>query len=156
MNRNNPVFFAYILAATLFAFPIWAQQVTGEVGSPSATTTIDGKQLPPPDPKFGGVIKEKASESKPWWPPTVVPPKGAPQCAAHHDRRLRFRRTEHVRGRHPDAGTRAGSQRARLPVHAVPFYFAMFADPRSADHRTQPSRGRLWRGRRGGDGVSGL
>ena len=27
---------------------------------------------------FGGVIKEKASESKPWWPPRVVPPKGAP------------------------------------------------------------------------------
>ena len=47
-------------------------------GSPSATTTIDGKQLPPPDPHFGGVIKEKATESKPWWPPTVVPPKGAP------------------------------------------------------------------------------
>ena len=55
-----------------------AQQVTGELGSPSATTTIDGKQLPPPDPKFGGVIKEKASESKAWWPPRVVPPKGAP------------------------------------------------------------------------------
>jgi hypothetical protein len=55
-----------------------AQQVTGELGSPGATTTIDGKQLPPPDPKFGGVIKEKASESKAWWPPTVVPPKGAP------------------------------------------------------------------------------
>jgi arylsulfatase len=32
----------------------------------------------PPDPKFGGVIKERASESKPWWPPRVVPPKGAP------------------------------------------------------------------------------
>ena len=55
-----------------------AQQVTGELGSPSATTTISGKQLPPPDPKFGGVIKEKASESKAWWPPRVVPPKGAP------------------------------------------------------------------------------
>jgi arylsulfatase len=55
-----------------------AQQVTGELGSPSATTTIDGKQLPPPDPGFGGVIKEKASESKAWWPPRVVPPKGAP------------------------------------------------------------------------------
>src|SRR5882757_1893256 len=53
-------------------------QTTGTPGSPSATTTIDGKQLPPPDPKFGGVIKEKASESKPWWPPRVVPPKGAP------------------------------------------------------------------------------
>ena len=54
-----------------------AQQITGEPGSPTATTTV-GKQLPPPDPAFGGVIKEKASESKPWWPPRVVPPKGAP------------------------------------------------------------------------------
>ncbi|MGA8034290.1 MAG: sulfatase-like hydrolase/transferase, partial [Casimicrobiaceae bacterium] len=55
-----------------------AQQVTGVLGSPSATTTLDGKQLPPPDPKFGGVIQEKASESKAWWAPRVVPPKGAP------------------------------------------------------------------------------
>ena len=55
-----------------------AQQMTGVPGSPGATTTIDGKQLPPPDPKFGGVIKEKASESKAWWAPRVVPPKGAP------------------------------------------------------------------------------
>ena len=55
-----------------------AQQITGEPGSPSATTTITGKQLPPPDPAFGGVIEEKASESKAWWPPRVVPPKGAP------------------------------------------------------------------------------
>ena len=53
-------------------------QTTGEPGSPSATTTISGKQLPPPDPTFGGVIKEKATESKPWWPPTIVPPKKAP------------------------------------------------------------------------------
>jgi arylsulfatase A-like enzyme len=55
-----------------------AQQVKGVPGSPEATTTIDGKQLPPPAPNFGGVIKEKASESTPWWPPRVVPPKGAP------------------------------------------------------------------------------
>ena len=27
---------------------------------------------------FGGVIKESAVDSKPYWPPTVVPPKGAP------------------------------------------------------------------------------
>jgi arylsulfatase len=53
-------------------------QVTGELGSSSATTTISGKQLPPPDPKFGGLIKENAAESKPWWAPRVVPPKGAP------------------------------------------------------------------------------
>ena len=55
-----------------------AQQVTGTLGSASATTTLDGKQLPRPDPSFGGVVQEKASESKPWWAPRVVPPKGAP------------------------------------------------------------------------------
>jgi arylsulfatase A-like enzyme len=55
-----------------------AQQVTGTLGSADATTTIDGKQLPPPPPKFGGVIKQSAKDSKPWWPPRIVPPKGAP------------------------------------------------------------------------------
>src|SRR5882724_5268532 len=55
-----------------------AQQITGTPGSPGATTTIDGKQLPPPDPKFGGVIKDDALQSKPWWAPRVVPPQGAP------------------------------------------------------------------------------
>ena len=55
-----------------------AQQVTGELGSPTATTTIDGRQIPPAPPAFGGVIRDEASESKPWWPPRVVPPRGAP------------------------------------------------------------------------------
>ena len=60
------------------AFAQQAQPTTPPPGSPAATITIPGNQLPPPDPKFGGVIKDKASESKPWWPPRVVPPKGAP------------------------------------------------------------------------------
>ena len=55
-----------------------AQQITGTPGSPGATTTIPGNQLPPPDPRFGGVIKDDALASKPWWAPRVVPPKGAP------------------------------------------------------------------------------
>lgn len=55
-----------------------AQQVTGELGSPSATTSIDGKQLPAPDPKFGGVINNDSLKSKPWWAPRIVPPKDAP------------------------------------------------------------------------------
>ena len=67
-----------LLIALAVTLPAMAQQITGVPGSPSATTTISGKQLPPPDPKFGGVIKEKASESKAYWPPRVVPPKGAP------------------------------------------------------------------------------
>src|SRR5271166_3197612 len=62
----------------LVAPMVHAQQTTGVPGSPSATTTIDGRQLPPPDPKFGGLIKENAADSKPWWAPRVVPPKGAP------------------------------------------------------------------------------
>ena len=67
-----------IILTLVFCVPVSAQQITGILGSPSATTTVSGKELPQPDPKFGGEIKEKASESKPWWPPRVVPPKGAP------------------------------------------------------------------------------
>jgi hypothetical protein len=55
-----------------------AQQINGVAGSPDATMTLSGKQLPPPPMKFGGVIKESYKDSKPWWPPRVVPPKGAP------------------------------------------------------------------------------
>ena len=67
-----------ILLCLSLATGALAQQITGTPGSPSATTTIDGKQLPPEPPKFGGVIKEDATDSKPYWPPSVVPPKGAP------------------------------------------------------------------------------
>src|SRR5450631_3189434 len=67
-----------ILLATILSPEAEAQQINGTPGSPSATTTIDGKQLPPPPIKFGGVINQSAKDSKPWWPPRVVPPKGAP------------------------------------------------------------------------------
>jgi arylsulfatase len=71
--------FAVFAFASLFiASNAVGQQVTGTLGQADATTTIDGKQLPPPPPKFGGAIKETAPESTPWWPPRVVPPKGAP------------------------------------------------------------------------------
>src|SRR5512143_1193061 len=73
-----PALLALNGAVMLTAAPVLAVEVTGVPGSPSATTTIDGKQLPPPDPKFGGVIKDDALQSKPWWAPRVVPPKGAP------------------------------------------------------------------------------
>jgi arylsulfatase len=71
------------LASTAAAFALsvgsaCAQQVTGTPGSPDATTTIDGRYLPPQPPAFGGEINLQASQSKPYWPPQVVPPKGAP------------------------------------------------------------------------------
>src|SRR5207245_571069 len=65
-------------AAMLFALPAPAQQINGTPGSPDATVTIDGKQIPPPPMPFGGVIKESVKDSTPYWPPPVVPPKGAP------------------------------------------------------------------------------
>src|SRR6202011_5136209 len=66
------------LLGTSYLPAAMAQQINGTPGSPSATTTLEGKQLPPSPPKFGGVIKELATQSTPWWPPRVVPPKGAP------------------------------------------------------------------------------
>jgi len=55
-----------------------AQQTTGTPGSPDATTTIDGRYLPPPPAPFQGEINLNALQSKPAWPARVVPPKGAP------------------------------------------------------------------------------
>jgi len=55
-----------------------AQETTGTPGSPSATTTVDGNYLPNPPPAFGGEIGLDAKDSKSWWPPSIVPPKGAP------------------------------------------------------------------------------
>jgi len=67
-----------IVALAISGGSVSAQQVTGVLGSPSATTSISGNQLPAPDPKFGGVIKDDALQSKPWWAPRIVPPKNAP------------------------------------------------------------------------------
>jgi arylsulfatase len=72
---------ALVLSASVLALTAgstFAQQITGTPGSPSATTTVDGKYLPPPPAPFGGTINLDAKDSKPYWPPTVVPPKGAP------------------------------------------------------------------------------
>jgi len=72
------LFLIFILCLVLLQLPTFAQETTGTPGSPGATTTIDGKQLPPPDPKFGGVIKDDALSSKYWWAPRIVPSKKAP------------------------------------------------------------------------------
>ena len=66
------------LTATALTTAAIAQQTTGVPGSPSATSTIDGRQIPPPPAAFGGTINLDALNSKPYWQPQVVPPKGAP------------------------------------------------------------------------------
>jgi len=69
------------LAGALLAMgimPAAAQQTNCPPGSPCATISIDGKQLPPPPQEFEGKIGRNTAESKPYWPARVVPPKGAP------------------------------------------------------------------------------
>jgi arylsulfatase len=76
--KTTALAFTVLTVAMLTFLPAAGQQITGTPGSPGATTTIDGKYLPPPPPKFGGDINLQASQSKPYWPARVVPPKGAP------------------------------------------------------------------------------
>ena len=73
-----PALLAFNSAFVLAVMPLGAVEVTGQPGSPDATTTISGKQLPAPDPRFDGVIKDDALQSKAWWAPRIVPPKHAP------------------------------------------------------------------------------
>ncbi len=76
-NTAIAVMAAGVVACAL-AVPATAQQIHGTPGAPDATVTLDGRQLPPPVPHFGGVIENDALQSTPWWPPRVVPPEGAP------------------------------------------------------------------------------
>jgi arylsulfatase len=70
---------ALLLLLLLAPGPLGAQiQSTGTPGSPSATLSLDGRYLPSPPAPFGGVINLDATTSTPFWPPTIVPPKGAP------------------------------------------------------------------------------
>ena len=63
-----------------------AQQITGTPGSPSATMTLDGKQLPPHPPKFGGVIKEDSERLQAILAAVRRAAEGRAKRAADHDR----------------------------------------------------------------------
>jgi arylsulfatase A-like enzyme len=75
--RLRQCFVTFVLLVAALA-PARAQQITGTPGSPDATTTIDGRYLPPPPQPFTGQIELNANQSRPAWPMRVVPPKGAP------------------------------------------------------------------------------
>ena len=156
MKTTGLVLSVSIVTLTLLAGPpTEAQQVTGTPGSPSATTTISGKQLPPPDPAFGGVIKEKASESTPWWPPRVVPPKGAPNVLLIMTDDQGFGAPSTFGGVIPTPSMdRIAKGWAAL--HELPFHVALLTDAGGDHHGPQPSLGGLRGGRRNSDGVPGL
>ena len=68
----------FVTLAVLTSAPVRAQQITGTPGSPSATITIDGAQLPPPLQRFEGKIERNAAQSTPYWPPALCPPRARP------------------------------------------------------------------------------
>jgi arylsulfatase A-like enzyme len=80
MRSRHRLLSAFLAAGIYLALVGTAvsQLIAGTPGAPSATEVIQGDQLPPPPLPFGGVIKDDAKESTPYWPPTVVPRKGAP------------------------------------------------------------------------------
>ena len=81
MNPAKYVISCGIFAATVMTVAPFTEaqiQTNGTPGSPGATATNDGKYIPSPPTPFGGVINLNAKNSKPYWPPNVVPPKGAP------------------------------------------------------------------------------
>ncbi|MBL0381681.1 MAG: arylsulfatase [Desulfofustis sp. PB-SRB1] len=77
-HKTTAMIGVLLIILAMAVLPAIAVETSGEPGSPGATATISGTQLPPPVPEFGGVIKEDALQSKPWWPPRTVAPKEAP------------------------------------------------------------------------------
>ena len=127
--------------------PSAGQQVTGVLGEPSATTTIDGKQIPPAPMQFGGVIKESAKDSKPWWPPRVVPAKGAPNVLLIMTDDQGYGVPGTFGGVIPTPSLDRVAN-GWVALHPVPLHCSLLADAGSADHRAQPPLSRLRRHRR--------
>lgn len=56
----------------------FGEEPSPPLGSPFATEPVDTRYLPPQPSPFRGVINFNATESTPYWQPTIVPPKEAP------------------------------------------------------------------------------
>src|SRR5450755_4720611 len=78
LKNTRMLIAAFALSTFISVQKGYGQQTTGTPGTPGATTTIDGRYLPAPSQPFGGIINMTAPDSKPFWPSTIVPPKGAP------------------------------------------------------------------------------
>ena len=125
------------------SLPAAAQQINGVPGAPDATITLDGKQLPAPPVPFGGVINETAKTSKPFWPPTIVPPKGAPNVLLIMTDDQGYGVSSNWR-RDTDADARQDSKFG-AQIHRVPLDCPLLADSSRPHYRAQPSRGGLRR-----------
>ena len=135
---------AFSLISTEFV-PAHGQEVARPpLGSPAATRTIDGLQIPAPDVPFGGVIKKNALESTPFWQPRIAPPEGAPNVLLIITDDVGFGAPSTFGGVIPTPAL--GPHRRDGPaLYQHAFDGALLADAGRADHRAQPPFGRLRR-----------
>ena len=87
------------------------EQITGVPGSPSATTTIDGRQLRAPGRSSAASNQAQRRAVEALLAAARRAAQGRAQRAADHDRRCRLRRPQHLRRRDPDAGPRPHRRR---------------------------------------------
>src|SRR5262249_10465278 len=154
MKTNLPAVTLALLAAPALTSAANAQETTGAAGSPSATTTIPGNQLPPPPQKFEGKIERNAAQSTPWWPARVVPPKGAPNILLIMTDDTGFGVTSTFGGVVPTPTLDRIAQRTAL--HQLQLDSAMLADARRHHHWPQSSLDGLRGRRRASDRLSRL
>ena len=155
MKSRTLLLSSFLISTGFSVAAVHAQTITGTPGTPSATTTVDGRYLPNPPPAFGGEINLSAKDSKPYWPPQIVPPKGAPNVLLIMTDDAGYGVAGTFGGVVPTpALDRIAADGAAL--HAVPFHRALLADAGGADHRPQSPLGRLRRHFRAGHRLSGL
>src|SRR5215510_6524981 len=69
---------AVAIAAFTAPITVGGKASAAAPGTPAYTETLQSQAIPPVPPKFGGEVKSVVADSKSWWPPTIVPPKEAP------------------------------------------------------------------------------
>ena len=157
-SRFNPrQWFPFVITVCLLfllaAGPAAAVRDFRGAGLARATTTIDGQAAPGAAAEVRRQDRAQRRAVEALLAAARRAAQGRAQRAADHDRRRRLRRPQHLRRRDPDAG--AGPHRQERPaLHQLPFHGAVLADPGRADHRPQPSLGRLRRDLRAGDRLS--
>ena len=61
MKSHALLLSSFLISTGFYITAVHAQEVTGTLGSPSATSTIDGQSLPAAPPAFGGTINLDAT-----------------------------------------------------------------------------------------------
>ena len=100
-SQNSRLLAAYLLVA-LVATPVSAQTMTGTPGAPSATTTIDGRQISAASRRIRRHDQSRCPQLDALLAAAGGAAEGRAQRSPGPDRRCRLRRAEHLRRRHPD------------------------------------------------------